>query len=76
MPDVQEAIRMHAAEQSGELPKSLAELSPVPAMPDPTSGQAFEYSIESTDEQKTIVLKAAVPLNWTQNQEFKATLEK
>ena len=71
-----EAIRMHAAEHDGELPKSLDELSPVPAMPDPTSGKAFEYSIESTDEQKTIVLKAAEPLNWTQNQEFKATLEK
>ncbi|MCA9008931.1 MAG: hypothetical protein KDB01_04245 [Planctomycetaceae bacterium] len=71
-----EAIRMHAAEHSGELPKSLAELNPAPAMPDPTSGQGFEYSIESTDEQKTIVLKAAEPLNWKQNQEFRATLVK
>jgi len=71
-----EAIRMHAAEHDGELPKSLAELSPVPAMPDPTSGKAFEYRIESSGEQKTIVLKAAEPSNWKQNQEFRATFVK
>jgi len=71
-----EAIRMHAAEHDGELPQSLAELSPVPAMPDPTSGKAFEYSIESAGEQKTVILKAAEPLNWKQNQEFRATFVK
>jgi hypothetical protein len=71
-----EALRMHAAEHDGELPKSLDELSPVPAMPDPGSGKAFEYSIESTGEQKSIVLKASDPLNWKQNQEFRATFLK
>lgn len=71
-----EAIRMHAAEHDGELPKSLDELSPVPAMPDPMSGKAFEYSIESSGEQKTILLKASDPLNWKQNQEFRATFVK
>ncbi len=68
-----EAIRMHAAEHDGELPQSLDELSPVPAMPDPTSGKAFEYSIESTGEQKTVILKAAHASNWKQNQELRAT---
>ncbi len=71
-----EAIRMHAAEHEGELPKSLEELSPVPAMPDPSSGKAFEYSIESTGDQKTIVLKASDALNWKQNQELRATFLK
>lgn len=71
-----EAMRMHAAEHNGELPKSLDELSPVPATPDPSSGKAFEYSIESTGDPKTIVLKASDPLNWKQNQEFRATFLK
>jgi hypothetical protein len=71
-----EAIRMHAAEHDGELPKSLDELSPVPAMPDPSSGKAFEYSIQSAGEQETIVLKAADALHWKQNQEFRATFVK
>ena len=68
-----EAIRMHAAEHVGELPKTLGELSPVPAMPDPSSGKAFEYSVESAGEERTIVLKASDPLHWKQNQEFRTT---
>lgn len=58
-----EALRMHAATHSGELPKSLDELDPVPAMPDPYTGKPLDYKIETEAGMKTVVLTAAEPLN-------------
>jgi hypothetical protein len=54
-----EAIRMHAAEHQGELPESLEQLSPVPALPDPYTGKAFDYSVQTIDGKQTISLKSA-----------------
>ena len=38
-----EAIRMHAAENNGRLPSSLAEITSVPIPLDPLRGEPFEY---------------------------------
>lgn len=59
-----EAIRMHVAEHNGELPKSLDNLSPVPAMPDPYTGEHFEYQLEEEGHDQVIVLEAAGPTNY------------
>jgi len=56
-----EAMRMHAAEHNGQLPKTLDELSPVPAMPDPYTGEHFDYRLESDDNGQVVVLEAAGP---------------
>lgn len=44
-----EAIRQHAASHDGKLPQSLDELSPVPALPNPFTGEAFKYEVDSND---------------------------
>ena len=51
-----EALRMHAAEHNGELPLSLEDLSPVPALPDPYTGKAFVYQVEDLGGVKTVSL--------------------
>jgi len=56
-----EAIRMHVAEHGGQLPKTLDDLSPVLAMPDPYTGEHFEYRLESDDDGQVVVLEAAGP---------------
>lgn len=71
-----EALRMHAAEHDGELPMSLEELSPVPAMSDPYTGREFEYTIENTDGQKILILTTAGPLNYKPMIELRAMLVK
>ncbi|MCA9058406.1 MAG: hypothetical protein KDA85_07900 [Planctomycetaceae bacterium] len=61
---VLEALRMHAATHNGQLPQSLEELSPVPAMPDPYTDKDFEYTLEVLNGHSTATLKAAGPSNW------------
>lgn len=56
-----EALRMHAATHEGKLPESLDQLDPVPAMPDPYTGKAFGYRVESIDGQSIVILTADVP---------------
>jgi len=56
-----EAIRMHAAEHNGHLPATLDDLSPVPSMPDPFSGDGFEYRVQDVDGGKLVVLRSAGP---------------
>lgn len=43
---VVEAIRLHAAENRGELPKTLSEINSVPVPDDPATGKPFEYVLE------------------------------
>lgn len=38
-----EALRAYAAENAGEMPMSLADLRPLPAWSDPTTGEPFSY---------------------------------
>ena len=59
-----EALRMHAATHEGGLPKTLAELNPVPAMPDAYTGQDFEYQLEIIDGAKVITLTAEGPTTY------------
>ena len=66
-----EAIRMHAAEHNGQLPKSLDDLSPVPAMPDPFSGKAFEYRVEDIDGRPLVILRSAGPKSYVPMQELR-----
>lgn len=40
-----EALRGYAAEHSGKLPATLADLTEMPAPPDPVTGQAFGYEL-------------------------------
>ncbi|WP_164101216.1 hypothetical protein [Candidatus Laterigemmans baculatus] len=46
-----EALRMHAAEH-GQFPESLENLKPVPAIPDPATGEHFGYEKISDTEAK------------------------
>jgi hypothetical protein len=71
-----EAIRMHAAEHQGELPESLEQLSPVPALPDPYTGKAFDYSVQTIDGKQTISLKSAGFSDFKRLQTLRASFEK
>lgn len=42
-----EAIRMHAAQNQGQLPGSLEEIQAVPVPTNPTTGGSFSYKIEN-----------------------------
>lgn len=52
-----EAIRMHAADHDGKLPKSLAEITAVPIPTDPLNGGAFHYELTGGKA----VLESAIP---------------
>lgn len=41
-----EALRMHAAQNEGRLPKALAEIKNLPLPLDPSTGEAFHYRLE------------------------------
>ena len=71
-----EAIRMYASEHDGQLPKSLDQLSTVPAMPDPFTNKPFEYRVEAIDGKPTLILTAAGPTNYRPLQELRATIVK
>lgn len=66
-----EALRMHAAEHNGQLPESLDQLSPVPAMFDAYSDQPFEYHVEVSDGHQVVRLKAAGPADHKPMQELR-----
>ncbi|MEZ6039207.1 MAG: hypothetical protein R3C20_01790 [Planctomycetaceae bacterium] len=59
-----EALRMHAATHDGQLPATLEELAPVPAMLDPYTNRPFEYSVTEKDGHRIVTLKAAGPATW------------
>lgn len=59
-----EALRMHAAD--GDLPETLAELRPVPAMPDPFSGEPMKYSLRRSDNETIVELDGDVPPQFEQ----------
>ncbi len=61
-----EALRMHAAAHDGQLPKRLEELDPVPALPNPYSGQPFDYRVEADSDAQLVILSADVPANLKQ----------
>ena len=65
-----EALRMHAAQHNGDAPKSLDELSPVPAMLDPYTNKPMEYRVDVINGSQTVYLKAAEPLNFKPLQEL------
>ncbi|MEQ9407067.1 MAG: hypothetical protein RIK87_05050 [Fuerstiella sp.] len=71
-----EALRMHAAANGGQLPASLDQLDPVPALPDPYSGQPFGYQVQSSDEHTTVTLTAAGPRAFKPQQLLRATFSK
>lgn len=52
-----EAIRMHAADHDGKLPKSLAEITAVPLPTDPLNGGAFHYELIGGKA----ILESAIP---------------
>jgi hypothetical protein len=55
-----EALRMHAATHNGQFPATLAELSPVPALPNPFDGQPFEYTTQVVDGKQTAKIRIDV----------------
>ncbi len=65
-----EALRMHVAVH-GQLPESLSDLDPVPAMPDPYTGELFEYQKESTAMGTVVILRAAGPQHYRPMQELR-----
>lgn len=67
-----EALRMYAAEHDGKLPESLEELSTVPALPDPYTGQPFKYEVKTEDGVSTITLTAAGPVSYRPMQTLRA----
>ncbi len=71
-----EAIRMYASEHDGQLPKSLDQLSTVPAMPDPFTNKPFGYRVEVIDDKPTLILTAGGPENYRPLQELRATIAK
>ena len=56
-----EAIRMHAHANGGELPETLDELGPAPALPDPYTGEHFDYSVEKQSGGTLVTLTGDVP---------------
>ncbi len=70
-----EALRMHAATHGGMLPESLAELSPVPAMPDTYTGEPFGYKLEDIEGTKYVTLTAAGPTNYKPLQVLRVRFE-
>ncbi len=56
-----EAIRMHAHANGGELPESLDELGPAPALPDPYTGKHFGYSLKKQVGGTLVTLTGGVP---------------
>ena len=65
-----EALRMHAAEHNGQLPETLEDLDPVPAMTDPFSGETFGYEVQDTAGGPLVMLRAAGPTNYEPLQEL------
>jgi hypothetical protein len=55
-----EAIRMHAAQNGGKLPQSLAEVSVVPVPNNPWLGTPFPYKVDG-DKATLEVRRAAAP---------------
>ena len=55
-----EAVRMHVATHNGEVPLTLDELSPVPALAAFDTETPFEYRIENAGEQPTLVLSGEI----------------
>jgi hypothetical protein len=51
-----EALRMHAAQNDGALPKSLDEVTCVPIPMNPATGKPFEYELKTLDDKPTAVL--------------------
>jgi len=52
-----EAIRIHAAQDEGKLPRSLGDISAVPVPLDPLYGRAFHYEVDG----QSCVLESPVP---------------
>ncbi|MEZ6135238.1 MAG: hypothetical protein R3C53_10040 [Pirellulaceae bacterium] len=69
-----EALRMHAATHDGELPRKLSELDPVPALPNPFNGEAFDYRVEQDGQHSVITLSADVPRGFEYFKEIKVRL--
>lgn len=67
-----EAIRLHAARHDGSLPKSLNDLHPVPAMPDPYTAEPFDYKVEDVDDGQLVTLTAEGPKNYKPLQVLRA----
>lgn len=61
-----EAIRMHAASQGGRVPKSLQELSVVPAIEDPYTGQEFGYSTTPGEDRTLVTIRSGAPVQLTE----------
>ncbi len=56
-----EALRLHAHEHDGVLPDGLEQLTPVPALPNPFTGNPFSYEREVENGNVYAVLTAEVP---------------
>lgn len=56
-----EAIRLHAFQHEGTAPPSLNALDPVPGLPDPFTGQPFEYSLTLRDGTQVLELRSNMP---------------
>lgn len=62
---VLEAIRMHAAEKNGQLPKSLDQISVVPVPNDPSTGKPFAYRLQGDKAVLDVVVSKEFPqVNW------------
>ena len=69
-----EALRMHAAHHDGELPQALDKLAPVPAFPNPFSGQLFDYSLDNSGGVQTVTLVGEVPESAIAHEEDRAAI--
>jgi hypothetical protein len=57
-----EALRLHAATAEGKLAKTLDELSVLPAMPNPYTGQHYDYKIDTQEDSTTVTLAGDGPI--------------
>lgn len=58
---VAEAIRLHAAENRGELPRTLAEIKSVPVPDDPVTGKPFLYVLDGQTARLNSTVRAPNP---------------
>ncbi len=70
-----EALRMHAARNDGELPKSLGDVTCVPIPKNPATDKGFVYNLEQIDGKATAVLTLPRSDGITQSYRYELTMQ-
>ncbi len=71
-----EAIRIHAAQNNGQLPSTLDELKAAPSVPDPFTHHDFLYSVSDQGTYQEVTLTAQVPDQLSYARELKVRFKK